>query len=373
MSRGKVSTLPLSGEEAKSLIDMVHSRPRLYLLWIEGDRIKKAFHGIRALFALVGLIGLHRSLEMLKVFIHTSYVKTLHEISHRNLEMDLARRRFISSMVSGGAVLSLLLGVMGLGIPTAQALPPKKKTLERIQIRRYVDLDSRSVREGELINLRKIKVEKTDAEVSSSAETLLQKRIGDADLLVVKTKLRVTGPERKVYEVVTLGFINKGEDAELAVITRGLLSNNGSLKHVSTLALYEPLGQIDRETYGYGYVGSSPSLTQHYQALAKELAQLESPFIELGKHMRLLADVIAKEGLDFEIDGRWEGYAIDSPSPWNCFWCVVCGAVCAFCVGSCVTSFEWWACIACAFGCVSCYCPCAFCIYEQCPGPPCCP
>jgi hypothetical protein len=276
-------------------------------------------------------------------------------------------------MVSGGAVLSLLLGVMGLGIPTAQARPPEKKTLERIQIRRYVDLDSRSVREGELIDLRKIKVEKTDAEVSSSAETLLQKRIGDADLLVVKTKLRVTRPERKVYEVVTLGFINKGKDAELAVITRGLLSNNGTLKHVSTLALYEPLGQIDRETYGYGYVGSSPSLTQHYQALAKELAQLESPFIELDKHMRLLADVIAKEGLDFKIDGRWEGYAIDSPSPWSCFWCVGCGAACAYCVGVCVTSFQFWACIACAFGCVSCYCPCVFCIYEQCPGPPCCP
>lgn len=317
------------------------------MLWVEGDKIK-AFHGLRALFILVGLLGLRKSLKMLKVFIHTSYVET----PHKNSEAGLGRRRFISTMVSGGAVLSLLLGIMGLGIPTAQAQPPeKRKTLERIKIRRYVDLDSRSVREGELIRLGEVKPEKTDAEVSSSTETILQKRIGDADLLVVKSKLRVTRPERRIYEVVTLGFIRKKEDAELAVITRGLLSNNRSLSHISTLALYEPLGQTDQETYGDGYVGSSPTLAQHYQTLAKELAQLESPFQELSKHMHLLADAISKEGLDFEIDGRWEGYAIDSPNPWACFWCVVCGGACAFCVGVCVINFQWWSCIVCALGC----------------------
>jgi hypothetical protein len=131
--------------------------------------------------------------------------------------------------------------------------------------------------------------------------------------------------------VVTLGYVSKVKGAEVAVIPRGLLSN-GSLKHVNTLAVYEPLGQSDGETYGEGYVGSSPSLTSHYQALARKLGQLEPPFQEVGRHMHLLAETIAKEGLDFKIDGRWSSYAIDSPNLWACFWCIVCGAGCAVCI-----------------------------------------
>jgi hypothetical protein len=111
------------------------------------------------------------------------------ETLHRGSEAGLGRRRFISTMV--GAGLALLLGIAMPGTPPAQA-PAKRKTLERIRIRRYVDLDNGSVQEGELIDLKEIRPVKVDAELSSAQETLYRGRIADADLSIVKSRLSVT-------------------------------------------------------------------------------------------------------------------------------------------------------------------------------------
>jgi hypothetical protein len=81
-----------------------------------------------------------------------------------------------------------------------------------------MDLDSGSVREGELIDLKEVGPVKLDAELSSVGETLYRGRIGDADLLILKFRLSVTRPKRGIYEVVTLGYVSKVQGAEVAVI-----------------------------------------------------------------------------------------------------------------------------------------------------------